>query len=180
STSGDEPTIAWESNNFAKPQGARSTKTTRSVKVADLQELEEGTYFIKVDGYDAEGALLSKPRRVDPKDSGSRAENESERFLIVKESIEVEDKDVRAVFIPSLLDAWMEVASKALGIRKQEPVPSRKLLRGRWDEPVGAPPKGDAHFELVTEGFAGYTVVLPSMLRRIELSILEQPTRMGP
>jgi hypothetical protein len=28
--------------------------------------LEEGTYFLGVDAYDSEGALLTKPRRIDP------------------------------------------------------------------------------------------------------------------
>lgn len=179
SVSGGVPSVAWEGNNFPKPKSPKTARVSRSIKIADLQSLEEGTYFLKVDGYDADGALVTTSRRIDAADPNSRAENESERFLVVNEDVPVEERDVRAVFVPSLLTAWTEVAAQSLGARRREPVPSRKLLRGDWDAAVGAPPRGDVHFELTTEGFAGYSIVVPSILRKLELALLDNPDRTG-
>ncbi|WP_158626543.1 hypothetical protein [Corallococcus interemptor] len=172
--------VAWESNSFPKPQG-RTSVMRRSIKVADLQALEEGTYYLKVDAYDAEGALLTRPRRVDPGDESSRAENESERLLVVREGTPIEDPDVRAVFMGSLLEAWTEAAARVLGSRsrKGEALPKRGEVRGAWDVPVGAPVRGSAHFELKSEGFAGFSVVVPALLRRAELDLLTHPERLA-
>lgn len=172
------PTVAWESNSFPKP--ARNAKVSRAIKTQDLQGLEEGTYYLKVDAYDADGAILTKPRRVDESDERSRAENESERFLVVRgKDTEVVPDDVRATFVSSLLDAWTRVAAKALGAKKREPVPDRAAVRGEWDEPMGAPLKGDVHFEFRGDGFSGFAVVVPSLLRRIQREILEHPDQLG-
>ncbi|NNC16695.1 ATP-binding protein [Corallococcus exiguus] len=170
--------VAWESNSFPKPQG-RTSLMRRSIKVADLQALEEGTYYVKVDAYDGEGALLTRPRRVNPDDESSRAENESERFLVVREGTPIEDPDVRAVFVGSLLEAWVEASARVLGSksRKGETLPARTGVSGAWDVPVGVPVRGSAHFELKSEGFAGFSVVVPSLLRRAELDLLEHPER---
>lgn len=172
------PTVAWESNSYPKPQ--KHAKVSRGIKTTDLQSLEEGTYFLRVDAYDTDGALLTKPRRIDEEDPDSRAENESERFLVVRgKDTSVVPEDVRAVFVPSLLDAWTRVATKALSGKKREPVPGRSAIRGAWDEPMGAPLKGDVHFELSADGFNGFSIVVPSTLRRIERDILEHPDRLA-
>lgn len=186
------PTVAWESNSF--PKAAKHSKVSRAIKVADLQSLEEGTYYLKVDAYDADGALLTTPHRLGEdgataarQETGAsrtdgppgRAENESEIFLVVHGDVVVEEVDIRAVYVPSLLDAWVQVAKKALGGKRREPVPDRRLIRGRWSEPIGAAPRGDSHFELKTHGFAGYTVVVPSMLRKLEAEILQYPDQLG-
>ena len=91
------PTVAWESNSYPKP--LKQAKVSRAIKTQDLQSLEEGTYFLKVDAYDADGALLTKPRHVDEDDPTSRAENESERFLVIRGSdAEVVPDEVRSTF----------------------------------------------------------------------------------
>ncbi|MFO0570174.1 MAG: hypothetical protein U0263_31310 [Polyangiaceae bacterium] len=172
------PTVAWESNSYPKPQ--KQAKVTRAIKAQDLQQLEEGTYFLRVDAYDADGGLLTKPRRVDEDDPASRAENESERFLVIRgKETDVVPEETRAVYAPSLLDAWARAAARALSAKKREAPPDRSLVRGEWDEPMGAPLKGDVHFELKGEGFAGFAIVVPSMLRRIERDILEHSEQLG-
>src|SRR5690606_6770841 len=67
-------TLAWESNSYPKPAAGRRAKIRRSIKAKDLESLDEGTYFIRIDAYDAEGALLTTPQRIDPNDDNSRAE----------------------------------------------------------------------------------------------------------
>lgn len=173
------PTAAWESNSFPKPQ--RQAKVARSVKVQELQALEEGTYYLKVDAYDGDGALLTHaPRRVDDKDASSRAENESERFLVVRGAdADVEPDDVRATFAASLLDAWVRVAQRSLNAKPREVVADRNVVRGEWDEPMGAPLKGDVHFELKADGFTGFSIIVPSLLRRIEREVFEHPDQFG-
>ena len=42
SCEGEQTTVAWESNNYPKPKSRSSV--TRTIKSADLQRLEEGTY----------------------------------------------------------------------------------------------------------------------------------------
>ena len=172
------PTAAWESNSFPKPQ--RNAKVSRNVKIQDLQGIEEGTYYLKIDAYDADGALLTHaPRRVDEKDSSSRAENESEWFLVVRGDEVPDPEAVRATFATSLLDAWVRVAQRSLGAKTRESVPARGTVRGEWDEPMGAAPKGDVHFELKSEGFAGFSIIVPSLLRRLEREIFEHPEQLG-
>lgn len=172
------PTVAWESNSYPKPQ--RQAKVSRAIKTQDLQALEEGTYVLKVDAYDADGALLTRPRRVDEEDPNSRAENESERFLVVHGSdVDIVPEEPRSIFCASLLDAWARVTTKGLGAKKREVVPDRAAVRGEWDEPMGAPLKGDVYFELKGEGFTGLSIVVPSTLRRIERGLLENADRLG-
>ena len=172
-------TVAWESNNYPKPAGGRLAKVRRSIKVKELEDLDEGTYFLRVDAYDAAGALLTTPRRIDPKDDTSRAENESEPFLLVKDEVVIDDPDVRATFVPSLLAAWLRGALKALDGKSRETVPEVRSLTGTWNQPIGASVKGDVHFDLDTDGFHGFAVVVPGLLRRIEVTFLEHPHALG-
>lgn len=171
------PASAWQSNGFLKP--AKSAKSTRNIKVQELQTLEEGTYFLRVDAYDNDGVLLTESRRVDEGDPNSRAENESDRFLVVRGNVVVEDKDIRAVFVSSLLDAWVQYSTRLLSKGTKEELLERDKLRGQWDEPIGTLPKGDVHFELKTEGVAGFSILVPSMLRKLELEILAHPDQLG-
>ncbi len=178
SVSGGEATASWESNSFPKPQG-RNAKIRRSIKVADLDGLEEGTYYLKVDAYDDNGAVLTRPRHIGDGDSG-RAENESDRFLVVKDQdVDVEERDVRAIYVSSLMEAWTRAAARALGAKRREVPPERAKARGSWAELVGAAPKGDAHFELSGDDLAGFSVVVPALLRKIELAFLEHPDELG-
>ncbi|WP_437334447.1 hypothetical protein [Sorangium sp. So ce394] len=174
-----QASVAWESNSFPKPATGRRAAILRNLKAKDLAALEEGTYYLKIDAYDADGALLTKPRRVKDDDPTSRAENESEPFLVVRESVDVIADEVRAVFVSSLLEAWVDVAAKCLGGKQREPVPDRAAIRGAWDQTVDAPPKGEVYFELSTEGFAGYTVRIPALLRAIELTLLGNPEHLS-
>jgi hypothetical protein len=172
-------TVAWESNNYPKPAGGRLAKVRRSIKVKELEDLDEGTYFLRVDAYDAAGALLTTPRRIDPKDDTSRAENESEPFLLVKDEVVIDDPEVRATFVPSLLAAWLRGALKALDGKSRETVPELRSLTGSWNQPIGASVKGDVHFDLDTDGFHGFAVVVPGLLRRIQVTFLENPHALG-
>ena len=176
---GEGATVAWESNSFPKPAGGRLAKVRRSIKVKDLEGLDEGTYFLRIDAYDAEGALLTTPRRIDPKDDASRAENESEPFLVVREEVVIDDPDVRATFAPSLLAVWLRGALRALDGHTREQVPSRSGLTGSWSQPVGASVKGDLRFDLETDGFHGFAVVVPGLLRKVEVAFLSNPRALG-
>jgi hypothetical protein len=174
SVSGGETTVSWESNSFPKPKG-KLAKIRRSIKLSELDALEEGTYYLKVDAYDDNGAVLTRPHHIGEDDS-RRAENESERFLVVKGGdVDVEERDVRAIFVASLTEAWTRAASRALGEARRDVPPDRPKTRGTWAEPVGAAPKGDAHFELSGDAMAGFSVVVPALLRKIELTFLEKP-----
>jgi len=172
-------TVAWESNGYPKPAGGRLAKVRRSIKTKDLEGLDEGTYFLRVDAYDAEGAVLTTPRRIDPKDETSRAENESEPFLVVRDEVVIDDPDVRATFVPSLLAAWLRGALKALDGKAREPVPIRSTLAGSWNQPVGASVKGDVRFDVETDGFHGFAVVVPGLLRKVEVNFLNSPRALG-
>ena len=172
-------TVAWESNSYPKPAGGRLAKVRRAIKTKDLQSLDEGTYFLRVDAYDADGSLLTTARRIDPKDDESRAENESEPFLVVEEEVLIDDPDVRATFVPSLLAAWLRGALKALDGKTREPVPSRSELTGSWNQPAGASVRGDVRFDLETEGFHGFAVLVPGLLRAVEFEFLNSPRAMG-
>jgi len=171
-------TVAWESNGYPKPAAGRRAKIRRSIKMKDLAGLDEGTYFIRVDAYDADGALLTTPRRID-QDENSRAENESEPFLVVHEEVVIDDPDVRATFVQSLLAAWLRGALKALDGKTREPVPDRSKITGSWNQPVGASVKGDVRFDLEADGFHGFAVVVPGLLRKVELSFLDSPRDLG-
>jgi hypothetical protein len=177
--SDEAPSVAWESNNYPRSQGPNA-RISRSIRISDLQSLEEGTYCLKVEAYDADGALLNaSPRLIDPNEPASRAENQSERFLVLREDAIAEPEDVRSVFVPSLLDAWVRVATKNLGGADRDEVPERRNLNGNWDETIGASPKGDVHFELNSAGFAGFAVSVPSLLRKVELTLLQHPDQLG-
>lgn len=171
-------TVAWESNSYPKPAGGRLAKVRRSVKMKDLEALDEGTYFLRVDAYDGEGALLTTPQRIDPRDENSRAENESEPFLVVREEVVIDDPDVRATFVPSLLAAWLRGALKALDGKSREAVPNQGLT-GTWNQPVGSSVKGEVRFDIDTDGFHGYAIVVPGLLRKIEVAFLSHPRALG-
>jgi hypothetical protein len=175
----EQPTVAWESNSYPRPAG-RNRIISRTLKTADLRGLEEGTYFVKVDAYDQDGALLTRAQPLDPADASSRKENESEPFLIVHEGTAVDPPEPRAVNVVSLIDGWALAAARAVAARENDSSPpDSRLATGNWLESRGAPARGNVHFQL--EGpLAGYTVVVPAILRKIELEILENPDATGP
>lgn len=177
-TSESAPVVAWESNSFSKPAGRNQT-VRRSVKAKDLHSLEEGTYFAKVDAYDANGNLLTTVRPLDPRSDDGQAENESGYFLVVRGETEVEGPEARAVFTTSLVDAWASLATRALGARSQAAPPLIGDLYGRWAEPMKAPTRGDVHFALDHSDGAGHTIVVPGLLRKIEAASLEHPDHLG-
>lgn len=173
-----QSSVAWESNSYPKPTGRQAT-VRRTIKKADLDGLEEGTYFLRVEAYDESGAVLVQPRRIDPADERSRFEHESDVFLVTRgESSEPEPEPTRAIFTASLFEAWLLAASRGIGQKKKgddtEPA-DRSQIHGSWQEPVGAAPKGDVHFQLEGAGIEGYAVVLPAILRRLELELLAAP-----
>jgi DNA phosphorothioation-dependent restriction protein DptH len=178
SSSDEGASIAWESNSYPKPAGRRAS-VYRSIKSKDLQALEEGTYFAKVDAYDSNGNLLTTVRRIDPQDETSRPENESEYFLVVRGGTEVEEPETRAVFASSLIDAWASLASRALGAKSPVDPPKLAELCGRWAEPMKAPPRGDVHFRLENLDAAGHTIVVPSLFRKVEAEVLAHPEHLG-
>lgn len=178
STADGESDVAWESNSYPKPAG-RQKNVRRSVKGKDLQSLEEGTYFVKVDAYDANGNLLTTTLKLEPRNPDSRAENESEYFLVVRGDTEVEQPEVRAIFTASLVDAWASLATRALGAKPPNDPPEIAKLYGRWNEPVRAPTRGDVHFSLDHEDGGGHAVVVPGLLRKVELEVLAHPEHLG-
>ena len=174
---GEQPTIVWESNGFKKP--ASRQKVTKTIKVSDLQSLEEGTYFFRVDAYDQDGAILTQPRKLDPTDPRSRSENESEYFLVVREGVEVVAPPPHAIDVASFAASWVEANIRSISSDGDEPVAAIDAVTGVWAEPIGSVVKGETHFKLEGEGFAGFTVVVPAMLRRLELAILDNPDQLG-
>jgi hypothetical protein len=178
SLEGGQPTIAWESNSYPKPAG-KNRLITRTIKAGDLQSLEEGTYYLRVDGYDHEGALLTAEHKLNASDPNSRSENESEYFLVVRKGVEVEAPQSRAVPTDSFTDAWALASTRALAGRGGDGVPGRIGISGAWQEAIGAAPRADAHFALSGPGVTGYTVIVPGLLRKLEVEILSQPDRLG-
>jgi DNA phosphorothioation-dependent restriction protein DptH len=174
---GDQPTVAWESNGFKKP--ASRQKATRTLKVGDLQGLEEGTYFVRVDGYDQDGAVLTQPKKLDPMDPHSRGENESDYFLVVRKDVEIVPATPRAIEVPSFLVSWVEANIRSITAGGEDALTARDAVVGTWAEPLNAPIKGEAHFRLEGDGFAGFTISVPSLIRRLEATILENPDQLG-
>jgi len=172
--------VAWESNNYPKPAG-RNRVFSRTIKLADLQVLEEGAYYLKVDAYDQSGALLTKRRPVDPNNLEGRSENESEYFLVTRglDSADVEPPEPRVIHVPSFVDAYVTVAARQLSSGKPDLPVRRVAITGAWSEPLSASVRGDVHFELQGEGIAGYGVVIPGLIRKLELAILEHPEQLG-
>jgi hypothetical protein len=179
STPDEVPLVAWESNSYPKPVFGRNRSVRRSVKAKDLQSLDEGTYFVKVDAYDANGNLLTTVGKLDPRSPSSHAENESEYFLVVRGETEVEEPEPRAVFATSLLDAWAAMAARALGGKERVDPQNMSGLYGRWAEPMKAPTRGDVHFALEHSDGAGQTVVVPGLFRKVEAEILVHPDQLG-
>jgi DNA phosphorothioation-dependent restriction protein DptH len=179
STPDEVPLVAWESNSYPKPVFGRNKSVRRSVKAKDLQSLEEGTYFVKVDAYDANGNLLTTVGKLDPRSPLSHPENESEYFLVVRGETEVEEPEPRAVFATSLLDAWAALAARALGGKERVDPQNISGLYGRWAEPMKAPTRGDVHFALEHSDGAGQTVVVPGLFRKVEAEILAHPEQLG-
>ncbi len=175
---GSEPTVVWESNGFKKP--ASRQKVNRAIKITDLQSLEEGSYFVRVDAYDQDGAILTQPRQLDASNPNSRSENESEYFLVVREGVEVVAPPPRAIDHSSFLVCWIEANVRSAGSTVADDAMSpRGAVIGAWSEPIGSAIKGETHFKLEGEGLAGFTIVVPSLLRKLELSIIQNPEDLG-
>jgi hypothetical protein len=175
----DGVSLAWESNAFPKPTSSRSAKLRRSVKPKDLEFLDEGTYFLRLEAYDAEGAVLTASRRADPANVAPRAENESEPFLLAKADTVTVEADVRTTLCPSLLTAWARAAARALMATPQEAPPARPQIRGSWSQPVGASVKGDVRFEIETDRLAGCAIVVPGLLWKVQATLLQHPRALG-
>ncbi|NEZ64670.1 hypothetical protein D0962_18065 [Leptolyngbyaceae cyanobacterium CCMR0082] len=172
----DAPILLWESNNIAKPK-ARA-KINRTIKASDLRDiLEEGTYFLRIEAYGADGAILTKTQPIDSSDPDGRKENESENFLVVYGGAVVDPPEQpRAIFSNSLMDCYFALLSKALfSSSKRETQIQHDSLFGRWDSPAGASIRSDVNFELLTAAAAGYTIRVPGALRKVELTILKNP-----
>jgi hypothetical protein len=172
--------VAWESNNYPKPAG-RNQKFSRTIKAADLSTLDEGTYYLKVDAYDQNGSLLTQRRPLDPDKPDSRAENESDYFLVLSgvDETEVEAPEPRLIRVPSLLDAYVSVAGRVRQKTDAEGPVDRQSITGAWDQPLAASLRGLVHFELEGHPWQGYAVAVPAVFRRIELSILDHPEQLG-
>ncbi len=171
-------TVSWESNSYPKPSG-RNRLISRSIKANELQSLEEGTYFLRVDAFDQDGTLLTDERRIDSDAAPNRAENESEYFLVTRKGTEIEPPSSRAVPMQSLPDAWTLAATRALSESATGEITSSSDVTGAWQEAVTAAPRGDTHFALTGHGVVGLAVVVPGLLRRLEFDVLSQPERMG-
>ena len=88
-------------------------------------------------------------------------------------------EDARAVFVGSLAEAWLRVAGRCIHGKDQDEVPERAKIRGQWDEPLGAAPRGDVHFRLEGSAFAGFKVTIPALVRSLEHETLSQPEQLG-
>jgi DNA phosphorothioation-dependent restriction protein DptH len=178
----EEPaTIRWESNNFQKP--AKKNKVNRTIKSSDLKNvLTEGTYFLRIEAFGADGAVLTKSVKLDPTQDDGRKENESENFLVVFGGAVVDLPDEpRAIFANSLMDCYFAMRAKVLlpKGKTREESSSHESLTGEWDTPAGSAPRPEVYFTLSTPGTAGRTIRTPGLLRKIELSILSNPDHLA-
>jgi DNA phosphorothioation-dependent restriction protein DptH len=177
----DASTIRWESNNFQKP--AKKSKVNRTIKGADLKNaLTEGTYFMRVEAFGADGAILTKSVELDETQFNGRRENESENFLVVFGGAVVDPPDEpRAVFANSLMDCYFALRTKSLlaQSKTKEEYPSHQTMIGSWDTPSGSAARAEVYFALSSSGTSGRTIRMPGLLRKIELSILDNPTHLG-
>jgi len=109
---GDSPTSVWQSNSYPRPAGRLAT-IRRTIKADEFDAIEEGTYFLRVHAYDKSGAVLDESRPAEV-DGESRAENESELFLITRGDTDIEEAVQRTVRVNSLLEGWARAAVKVL------------------------------------------------------------------
>ena len=170
--------VSWESNNFPKPAG-KNQKFSRTIKLSDLQELEEGTYYLKVDAYDQNGALLTQRRPIDPEHPQGRSENESDYFLLTRGSTEIEPPQPRVIHVPSLIDAYAAISARNIGSKSAEDPPNLRTATGCWNQSVQSSVRGDVYFELRGEPWVGYGIVLPGLFRKLELTILDHSDQLG-
>jgi len=144
---------------------------TSRLRLTDLRNvLTEGTYFLRVEAYGADGAVLTKQVSIDPSQANGRKENESESFLVVFGGTVIDPPDEpRAVFINSLMDCYFGLRGKTLLAKTstREEAPKHEMLTGEWDTPGGSATRTEAFFELSTAGTAGRTVRMPGLLRKI-------------
>lgn len=177
---GEQPTVAWESNGYPKPTGKKTALITRTIKTEELKKrLDEGAYFVRVEAYDKDGTVITTHRKLDPAKPDSRMENESGLFLVTRDKTATTPPEPRAVFVPSLMDAWVAVSSRKEAKGELAAVPLAEIT-GAWLEPITATPRGDVHFELEgAPGVLGYQVLVPGLLRRLELEILGAPEQLG-
>jgi DNA phosphorothioation-dependent restriction protein DptH len=177
----DASTIRWESNNFQKP--AKKSKVNRTIKGTDLKNaLTEGTYFMRIEAFGADGAILTKSVELDKTQLNGRRENESENFLVVFGGAVVDPPDEpRAVFANSLMDCYFALRAKSLlaQSKTKEEFPSRQTMIGSWDAPSGSAARAEVYFALSSPGTSGRTIRMPGLLRKIELSILDNPTHLS-
>ena len=75
-----EISVAWESNSYPKPKRAAGGHSPRHQGQGPGGGSRKSTYYLKVEAYDADGALLTSPRRAGEGGEKSRPENESEQF----------------------------------------------------------------------------------------------------
>jgi len=169
--------VSWESNNFPKPPG-RNQKFSRTIKPSDLQELEEGTYYLKIDAYDQNGALLTQRRPIDPEYSEGRAENESEYFLLTRGG-ETPPVEPRVIHVSSLIDAYAAICARHIGAKFQDDPPDLRRATGSWNQSIQSSVRGDVYFELRGEPWTGYGIVMPGLFRKLELAILDHPNQLG-
>lgn len=177
----DASTIRWESNNFQKP--AKKNKVNRTIKSSDLKNvLTEGTYFLRVEAFGADGAVLTKPLSLDATQPNGRKENESENFLVVFGGAIVDPPDEpRAIFAHSLMDCYFAMRAKVMlpNSKTKEEFPPHQTLTGAWDTPAGSAVRPEVYFELSTPGTAGRTIRMSGLLRKIELGILINSDHLG-
>ena len=98
------PTSVWQSNSYPRPAGRLAT-IRRTIKSDEFEAVEEGAYFLRVHAYDKSGAVLDEVRVAEEGDE-SRAENESELFLITRGDTDIEEAVQRTVRVNSLLEGW--------------------------------------------------------------------------
>lgn len=172
---GTPPTSVWQSNSYPRPAGRLAT-IRRTIKADDFDAVEEGTYFLRVHAYDKSGAVLDVSREAEGE---TRAENESELFLITRGDTDVDEAVQRTVRVSSLLEGWARAAAKVLTAGEAE-VPDLKSVGGTWAEAAGATPRNEVHFRLAGERLQGYEVVVPALIRKLEYVILKDPEHLGP
>ena len=98
----------------------------------------------------------------------------------MREGVEVVALPPRAIDLPSFANCWIEANVRATGSGADEDaVTSRESICGSWTEPTGAAVRGEVHFKLEADGLAGFTVVVPSFLRTLELASLNNPDHLG-
>jgi DNA phosphorothioation-dependent restriction protein DptH len=177
---------AWQSKNILY------TSSSKSIKVKDFGELDEGLYYFRVRAYTEGGELISREESSPDDPPGSPSPYRDPNNPQGKKVCESEDvwlwqggdspppaDPTRNVTVNSFLDAQLQVQFAALD-RNDDPF--SPTLAPRVDKTGWANQKSKAAesvYQIVYDAQTRFTLPISNLLRRIETETLEKPEMLG-